>query len=198
MGWLFGTNTRTLCDCVVFGEPLTAPVLSSVSRLGKVRQAPSLLNPPQNLLIKSTLRRAKRDNRSKVGRLHSLSQEEEVPWCTFTCAWARWCRCYNPLHSWRRDSERVRSESSEAHMLRFLLLRLCRVTVWGLQSKRHIEKMAHFCLESINRSFKSISMTPSSVNFFSFFFTAENIYILPFYTSNPKYSLSKRNRTSTK
>lgn len=78
-----GISTGTLCDCVVFGEPLTAPALSSSSRLGKVRQALSLLNPPTppptNLLIKSTLRRAKQDNRGKVGRLHSLSQEEEVP-----------------------------------------------------------------------------------------------------------------------
>lgn len=85
VGELFGTGTGTLCDCVVFGEPLTAPVLSSSSRLGKVRQGPP--SSPPSLLIKSTLRRAKRDNRGKVGRLHSLSQEEEVPWCTFTCAW---------------------------------------------------------------------------------------------------------------
>lgn len=78
----------------------TAPVLSSGSKLGKVRQAqphlhPYTSTPPPpppppplpNVLIKSTLCRAKRDNRGKVGRLHSLSQEEEVPWCTFTCAW---------------------------------------------------------------------------------------------------------------
>lgn len=78
---LFGISTGTLCDCVVFGEPLTAPMFSSSSRLGKVRQTLSLLSPPppSNLLIKSTLRRAKQDNRGKVGRLHSLSQEEEVP-----------------------------------------------------------------------------------------------------------------------
>lgn len=40
VGELFGTGTGTLCDCVVFGEPLTTPVLSSSSRLGKVRQPP--------------------------------------------------------------------------------------------------------------------------------------------------------------
>lgn len=45
-GSLFGISTGTLCDCVVFGEPLTAPVLSSSPRLGKVRQALSLLIPP--------------------------------------------------------------------------------------------------------------------------------------------------------
>ncbi|KAF3692320.1 hypothetical protein EXN66_Car007996 [Channa argus] len=84
---LFGTSTGTHCNCVVFGEPLTAPVLLSSSRLGKVRQPLSLLNPPHYLLIKSTIHRAKHDNGGKVGRLHSLSQEEEVPWCTFTCVW---------------------------------------------------------------------------------------------------------------
>lgn len=43
---LFGISTGTLCDCVVFGEPLTAPVLSSDPRHVKVRQTRSLLTPP--------------------------------------------------------------------------------------------------------------------------------------------------------
>lgn len=106
---MFGNCTGTLCDCVVFGEPLTAPVLSSSSRLGKARQALSL-PAPHSVLIKSTLHRAKHDNGGKVGRLHSLSQEEEVPWCTFTCVSVpRWCCRYNSLHSWRRDSEQRHS-----------------------------------------------------------------------------------------
>lgn len=69
-----------LCDCVVFGEPLSAHVLSSISRLWERWGRPSSsFTTRSDPLIKSTLSRAKRDNRGKVGRLRSLSQEEEVP-----------------------------------------------------------------------------------------------------------------------
>lgn len=63
--------------------PPCSPPVPGLGRWGSL--SPS--STPHYLLIKSTLHRAKRDNGGKVGRLHSLSQEEEVPWCTFTCVW---------------------------------------------------------------------------------------------------------------
>lgn len=85
---LVGGERREWCGCSVW----SAPVLSFGS----------ILNPPfLALLIRSTLHTGKRDSGAKVGHLHSLSQEEEAPWCKFTCAFARWRCHYEPLHSWR-------------------------------------------------------------------------------------------------
>lgn len=116
---LFGTNTGNLCNSVVFGEPLATPVYSFSSILGMLRQAPSLLNtplPPPCLLIKSALCRLKQDKRGKVGHLHSLSQEEEVPWCLHLCL----VLLLQPVA--QLEMRCVRSESSKAHMLHFLPL----------------------------------------------------------------------------
>lgn len=76
---------------------------------------------------------------TEQSRLHSLAVtgRGSALVCLHLCLVPCLCCRYNPLHSWRRDetSERIRSESSEAHMLHFLVLRLCWVTIWGLRTK---------------------------------------------------------------
>lgn len=58
--------------------------LRSLGRWGKL--SPSHPSLPPTCWLNQTYTGQKRDNADKVGRLRSLSQEEEVPWCAFTCA----------------------------------------------------------------------------------------------------------------
>lgn len=67
---------------------LSASVFSFGSVLweGEARSPPSHPSLPPTCWLNQTYAGQKRDNADKVGRLRSLSQEEEVPWCAFTCA----------------------------------------------------------------------------------------------------------------